>query len=52
LYTSPNIIRRMIWVGHVACLDYEKCIQNCGQRSQKGRDHPEDLGIDERLIFE
>jgi hypothetical protein len=46
LYTSPHIIRmiksrRMRWVRYVACM----------RENLKGRDHPEDLGIDGRIIL-
>jgi len=31
---------------------YEKCIQNCGWRDLKGRDHLEVLGVDGRIVLE
>jgi hypothetical protein len=58
LYASPNVIRviklgRTRWAG--ACSTHgmdEKCIQNSGRKNLEGRDHAEDLGIDERIILD
>jgi hypothetical protein len=43
----------MEWVEHVAriVLD-EKCVQNVGWKTLKGRDHAKDPGVDERIILE
>jgi hypothetical protein len=54
LYTSPNIIRMikskmMRWAGHVELMG-EMSTKSCLQ-SLKGRDHSEDLSVDERIIL-
>jgi hypothetical protein len=51
LYASLNIIQvikseSMRWVGHVADMRDEKCMQYFLPENLKGRDHSEELGID------
>jgi len=57
LYVSPNItrlikLRRIRWVGSVAHMRDEKCIQNIGQKILRERDHLEKLGVDGRIILD
>jgi hypothetical protein len=54
LYASPTVIRvirsrRMRWMGHVARMGEIRT--KFWSENLKGRDHTEDLGIDEKIIF-
>jgi hypothetical protein len=54
---SPNIIRviksrRMTLAGHVARVGEMRNAYNFWLENLTGRDHSEDLGVDERIILE
>jgi hypothetical protein len=56
-YASPNITRmlktrRMSWAGHVARTIEMRNANKIWWESLKGRDHLDDLGVDERIILE
>jgi hypothetical protein len=60
LYSSPNIIRqikksRMMWAGHVACMEENRKVYRVLVGKQKERDNLEDQGVDggmgSKLIF-
>jgi hypothetical protein len=53
VYALPDIIRMMksrkIWVGNVACMGEKEMHTTFWLENLKGRDHMEDLGIDEKM---
>jgi hypothetical protein len=57
LYTSPIIIRmiksrRTRWAKHVARMGEMRNAYNIFLENVKGKDHSEDIGLDERIILE
>jgi hypothetical protein len=56
LYSSPSIIwviesRRMTWAEHVACMGHRRGTYRVLVGRLEGKNHLEDLGIDERMIL-
>jgi hypothetical protein len=51
LYSSPNIIRRMIWVRHVVCMGEMRNVYTILIGKPEGRTQLKDLGIDGKIIL-
>jgi hypothetical protein len=56
LYSSQNIVRviksmRMRWAGHVAGMDRGMMLTGFWLGGPKGRNHWEDLGVDDRITL-
>ena len=56
LYTSPSIIqmnklRRIGWVGHIACMGGRRVVYRVLVGKPEGKNHLEDPGIDGRIIL-
>jgi hypothetical protein len=56
MYSSPNILRviksrRMMWAGHVACMERGEVFRGFWFGGPKGRDHWEDLGVGGRITL-
>jgi hypothetical protein len=56
LYSSPNDVRviksrRMRWVGNVARMGRERCVQGFGGENLGERGHCADPGVDGRIIL-
>jgi hypothetical protein len=56
LYSTPSIfrvknLRRMRWVGHVACRRERRDVRRVLVRKTRERDHLEDTGLVERIIL-
>jgi hypothetical protein len=41
----------MRWVGNVACMEEMRNAHNFLSKSQRGADHSEDLGVEERIVL-
>jgi hypothetical protein len=57
LYASPNIarvikVRSMRWVGHVVRMGDIRNLHKIFVGKPEGKNHAEDLGVDEKMILE
>jgi hypothetical protein len=46
-----NILRRMRWVGHVACVGDRKVVYSVWWENRKEKNPLQDPGVDERIIL-